>query len=213
MKYKIFFLSLIVALISACNKDTITQTDTQVGESTITYYVVLTLNGEPTMSVVKGTTFTDPGVTATSNGQPVDYTTTGTVDINTPGLYILTYTAVNKDGYSSSVSRNVVVIASAPASDVDISGSYSYVGSSNYTSTVTMVAPGVYSTDNCWSGSTIIPVIFVCLDGATISIPTQNTAYGPVFGTGTLDNTGKLVYSVSIPNFGISDSPRTWQKN
>jgi hypothetical protein len=213
MKYKIFFLSLIISLLGACNKDTITQNDNQVGESTITYYAVLTLNGQPIMSVVKGTTFTDPGVTATVNGQTIDYTTTGTVDASTSGLYVLTYSAVNKDGYSSSVSRTVVVIDSAPASDVDISGSYSYVGSSTYTSTVAMVAPGVYSTDNCWSGATIIPVIFVCLDGASITIPSQNTGFGPVYGTGTLDNTGKLVYSVSIPNFGITDSKRTWQRN
>jgi hypothetical protein len=213
MKYKIFFLSLLVALVSACNKDTITQNDHQVGESTVTYYVVLTLNGQPTMSVVKGTSFTDPGVQATENGQPVNYTTTGSVDVSTSGLYVLTYSAVNQDGYASSISRNVVVIDAPPASDVDISGSYSYVGSSTYTSTVSMVAPGVYSTDNIWSGTIIIPCIFVCLDGATITIPQQSSAYGPIFGTGTLSNTGTLVYSVSIPNFGISGSNRTWQKN
>jgi len=211
--YRIFFLSLLIALVSACNKDTITQNDHQVGESTITYYVVLTLNGDATMSVVKGTTFTDPGAQATANGQPVNYTTSGTVDASTSGIYTLTYSATNQDGYSSSVSRTVVVIDAAPTPGVDISGSYSYVGSSTYTSTVSMVAPGVYSTDNCWSGATIIPVLFVCLDGTNITIPTQNTAYGPVFGTGMLDNTGKLVYNVSIPNFGISGSARTWQKN
>ncbi|MFI5154972.1 MAG: immunoglobulin-like domain-containing protein [Chitinophagales bacterium] len=213
MKNKLLILSLWLAIFSACNKDSITANDKQVGESTVTYYVVLTLKGPDVMSVVKGTPFTDPGAEATENGVPVTYTTSGSVDVSTTGLYVLTYTSVNQDGYSSSVSRTVVVIASAPTPGVDISGTYNYVGSSSYASTVVKVAEGVYSTDNCWSGTTIIPCIFVCLDGATIDIPSQSSAYGEIFGDGTLSNTGKLVYVVSIPNFGISASSRNWQKN
>jgi hypothetical protein len=214
MKNKLALLSLLLmAVFSSCNKDSIVDNDKQVGESIVTYYVVLKLNGAAIMSVVKGSSFTDPGVEATENGVAVDYTTTGTVDINTAGLYVLTYTAVNKDGYSSSVSRTVVVIPANETPGVDISGTYNYVGSSTYTSTVVKVGEGVYSTDNCWSGATVIPCIFICLDGATIDIPSQNSAYGEIFGSGTLNSTGKLVYVVNIPLFGIVNSARNWQKN
>ena len=172
----------------------------QVGISKVTHYVVLTLKGDPIMSVVKGEPFTDPGADALENGATTTYTVSGTVDNTTTGLYTLTYTAVNKDGFSSSVSRTVVVIPAHETPGVDISGSYDYVGSSTFTATIS------------WSGGTVIPVTFICLDGVAIDVPEQTTAYGPVFGTGTLNNTGKLVYIMSIPNFAISNSTRTWQK-
>ena len=213
MKYKIILFSLLVfCAFCSCNKDTFHNTDEQVGESKVTHYVVLKLQGPGIMSVVKGDTFTDPGVDATENGATVPYTVAGSVDTGTPGLYVLTYSAVNKDGFSSSVSRTVVVIPAHEAADLDISGQYSYIGSTTYTSTVTKQAEGVYSTDNCWSGATVIPIIFVCLDGATIDIPAQATAYGELSGSGTLSPTGALTYVVSIPSQGINNSNRHWQK-
>jgi hypothetical protein len=213
MKNKIILFSLLViAAFCSCNKDTFHNTADKVGISKVTHYVVLKLKGDAIMSVVAAGSFTDPGVDATENGATAQYTTSGTVDVNTPGLYILTYSAVNKDGFSSSISRTVVVIAGHENPGVDISGSYAYVGSSTYTSTVTKVAEGVYTTDNCWSGATVIPCIFVCLDGANITMPPQPTAYGELSGTGTLNGTGHLIYVVSIPAVGINHSSRNWQK-
>ncbi|HMH32444.1 MAG TPA: immunoglobulin-like domain-containing protein [Puia sp.] len=213
MKNKIILLSfLVIAAFCSCNKDTFHNTADKVGISKVTHYVVLKLKGEGIVSVVAGGSFTDPGADATENGATAQYSTSGSVDVNTPGLYILTYSAVNKDGFSSSVSRTVVVIAGHENPGVDISGSYAYVGSSTYTSTVTKVAEGVYTTDNCWSGATVIPCIFVCLDGANITMPSQATAFGELSGTGTLDVTGHLIYVVSIPAQGINNSSRNWQK-
>ncbi len=98
MKNKLLILSLLLAIFSACNKDSITANDKQVGESTVTYYVVMTLKGPDVMSVVKGTPFTDPGAEATENGVPVTYTTSGSVDVSTPGLYVLNL-CVRKSGW------------------------------------------------------------------------------------------------------------------
>jgi len=153
MKNKIILFSvLVMAAFNSCNKDTVHNTADHVGISKVTHYVVLKLKGESIMSVVTGGSFADPGADATENGETAQYSTSGSVDVSTPGLYILTYSAVNKDGFSSSVSRTVVVIAAHEDPGVDISGSYDYVGSSTYSSTVTKVAEGVYTTDNCWSG-------------------------------------------------------------
>ena len=82
------------------------------GLTRITYYAVIELEGESTMVIDKGSTFTDPGFTATMNGEDVtdDVVVSGDVDTSTSGVYTITYSAVNADGFSSSVSRTVVVL-------------------------------------------------------------------------------------------------------
>ncbi len=212
MKYTLMLLLLGISAFLSCNKHTIRDDGVYVGESKITHYVVLTLQGESIITTVQGAPFDDPGITATEDGADVPFTTTSNVDINTAGFYSVTYSATNKDGYASSVSRTVIVLPAHETPGLDISGKYDYVGSSTYTATVEKIAEGTYSTDNCWSGATTIPCKFICVDGANIIIPDQPTPYGDLFGSGTLDASGKLVYTISIPVQGISDSKRTWQK-
>ena len=82
------------------------------GLTRITYYAAIELEGESTMVVDKGSVFVDPGFTATMNGEDVtdDVVVSGDVDTSTSGVYTITYSAVNADGFSSSVSRTVVVL-------------------------------------------------------------------------------------------------------
>ncbi len=197
---------------SSCKKDEIHNTDTKVGISDVTVYPVITMAGSPYVSIVKGTTYTEAGVTAKEGTSTIDVTTTGSVNINQPGLYVITYSATNKDGFPATVSRTVVVLSAHENPGVDLSGKYDYVAG-GYTSTVTKVAEGVYTTDNVWNAATIIPVVFISLDGLTISVPNQSTGYGPIFGTGTYNPaTKRLVYTLSLSNYGISNSNRNWQK-
>jgi len=212
-KFIPLFCSLLAVLFVACNKDEIHNTEDQVGISRVVQFAVLQMSGSEYMSVVKGSTFTDPGVKAFEGSNEIPVTITGSVNTDETGLYILTYSATNTDGFSATTTRTVVVIASNELPDVDLSGKYDYVGSSTYTSTVTKVAEGTYTTDNAWSGATVIPLVFVSLDGATISIPDQSTAYGAASGTGTYNGgTGKLVYTISIPSQGLNNINRNWQR-
>ena len=212
-KFIPLFYSLLTILFVACNKNEIHNTEDQVGISRVTHFAVLQMSGPAYMSVVQGSTFTDPGVKAYEGSTEIPVTVTGSVNTDQEGLYILTYSATNKDGYPATATRKVVVIASHEMPDVDLSGKYDYVGSSTYTSTVTKVSEGTYTTDNAWSGATIIPLLFVSLDGVTISIPNQPTAYGEAFGTGTFNTgTNRLVYTISIPVQGIDNSNRNWQR-
>jgi hypothetical protein len=168
--------------------------------------------GSPYVSIVKGDTYTEAGVTAKEGTSTINVTTTGSVNTNQPGLYVITYSATNKDGFPATVSRTVVVLSAHENPGVDLSGKYDYVAG-GYTSTVTKVAEGVYTTDNVWNAATIIPVVFISLDGLTISVPNQSTGYGPIFGTGTYNPaTKRLVYTLSLSNYGISNSNRNWQK-
>lgn len=56
-------------------------------------------------------TSSDPGYTATLKGADAtaQVKVTGSVDVNTPGIYTLTYTITNEDGFSTTDTRNVLV--------------------------------------------------------------------------------------------------------
>ncbi|HJQ34111.1 MAG TPA: PxKF domain-containing protein [Pyrinomonadaceae bacterium] len=72
---------------------------------------VITLNGPASMQVLRTSTFTDPGATATDAcAGPVPVTVTGTVDTSTAGVYTLTYNAVDPSGHAADpVTRTVTV--------------------------------------------------------------------------------------------------------
>jgi Domain of unknown function (DUF5011) len=203
----------ISVLIFSCKKQSIVDTPTQVGISKVTFYVVLTLKGPAVESIIVGQPYVDSGATAIENGKPVTYTTSGTVGAEV-GIYTLTYTAVNQDGYPSSITRNVAVIATAPDPGVDLSGTYANVGSAALTANISMVAPGVYFTDNCWGGgsSAIIPAYFFCSDGINITVPTQKfSAYGTLDGIGTF-NAGKITWNITLEDQGPFTATKNWQK-
>lgn len=77
----------------------------------VTYYPVIELQGDNPYIASVGGSYVDPGYTATLNGEDVTGTVTieSDVDMNEMGLYTVTYTAVNEDGFSASESRQVIV--------------------------------------------------------------------------------------------------------
>jgi hypothetical protein len=216
MKYLIrcTFLWMLIFLFS-CNKYTIVDTPTQVGISTVTNYVVFTLNGPEVQSLVVGTAYTDPGAKAEANGQPVQYATSGTVDINTVGFYPITYSAVNKDGYSSSITRYVAVLAEAAQPGVNLTGTYTNVGSLALTADISLVAPGVFYTTNAWGGASafVLPMYFFCTDGVNITVPTQASVGEVVDGTGTISNTGLIVWDLTLHENPPLLRTKSWQKH
>ncbi len=184
MKIKISSISIILlamfAAISCSKNDNFNYPPGKVGISTIVYFPIMTLQGDPVMSVVQGGTYTDPGATATENGNPITVTASGNVDATQVGLYIITYSATTSKGFSASAQRIVVVIPSAELPGVDLSGTYSSAGETNVT--INKVAPGVYYTPNCWGDGSlaIIPAYFVCTDGTAPFIPLQNGPAGHI---------------------------------
>lgn len=212
---KIIFgaIAILAIALSSCQKSII-DTPNQVGISKVTYYANMVLSGNQYMSVVKGSTFTDPGATATAEGKSLTVTTSGTVDTNTPGLYFITYTAVNADGFPASIKRTVAVLPSAEQAGVDISGKYANVGSFSYTANIQKLAPGFYFTNNCWGGSSaaVIGAYFFCTDGINIILPTQNTAYGGLEGAGTLSASGLITWTITLLDQGPFTATKKWQK-
>lgn len=74
----------------------------------------ITLTGEASLSIEVGQTFTDPGVVAIDivDDDAVTITVDGTVDTDTSGGYVLTYTAEDQSGNAAQITRTVSVVRS-----------------------------------------------------------------------------------------------------
>lgn len=128
--------------LASCEKD-----DETASVSFITTYPTINLNGEQWNAIMVGETFTDPGVEALEGETPIDASVAGAVDTSTPGVYVLTYTATNSDGFSTTARRYVGVI-SPEAAAIDLSGQYQRNAGALGVSTVTRIEPGLYQTNN-----------------------------------------------------------------
>ena len=72
---------------------------------------VITITGASSVTVECHTSFSDPGATAADNcDSSVPVTVPGTVDVNTPGTYTLTYHAADDSGNAATATRTVTVV-------------------------------------------------------------------------------------------------------
>jgi len=138
--------------------------------SDITFYADVQLIGERTMIITQGDTFSDPGATSVINGEQVDFTTTGTVDANTPGVYRLNYETINEDGFPASADRAVVVLSSAP-SIYDLSGNWARTNGSP--GLCVKISDRAYTYDNAGGvkGPNQLKITFYNVDDDLIYIP------------------------------------------
>jgi hypothetical protein len=193
-KFLIQTLILAGILLAACESD-----DTA-NVSFVTTYPVITLEGDPIFISPLGTPYTEPGVTATIGEEEVEVQTSGTVNTDEPGVYPVTYSATNPDGYSRFESRQVVIYD--PATDaVDLSGSY-IREATGVTVTVTKIGPSTYHiNDAAGFGDTFLDVVFVHTQGDELVIPRQ---VAPASG----------ITVETVPGSGmITDEGFQWQLN
>ncbi len=130
----------------------------------VTHYVSFDLNEGDTYLVPVGSEYVDPGYTATEGTEDVTsrVVVSGDVDASQVGIYDVTYSAANKDGFSASVIRKVLVYD--PEVTTDISGKYGITSTDGSQSlfdrysvignpvTLTQLAPGLYSISDYWGG-------------------------------------------------------------
>lgn len=107
---------------------------------------VITLNGNATLTVNAGSTYTDAGATATDETAPANPTviTSGSVNTAVPGVYVLSYNAADAAGNNAdTVTRTVTVVdATAPVITLTGASSVSVNWGSSYTDA------GATATDN-----------------------------------------------------------------
>lgn len=199
MKIKIIaFISLLFAIgvfVSCNKKDDFNYAAGTVGISKIVYFPVVAINGSKLSIIKVGSAYTDPGATATLGGTTTPYTTNGAVDPNTPGVYVVSYSASNPQGYSASDWRTVVVIGNDVAGN-DYSGTY-LRSATGVTSTWTKDSTGVYTVENAGgaasgAGLTVVAVNYA---GSQISIPQQ---VAPDYG-GTVSSSSETYNATATP--------------
>lgn len=119
MKKLIASLFVLSILFIGCERDITTE-----DISSITNYVTFDLEGGSVVSIPLGQAFVEPGYVAMEGETDVtsEVQVSGSVGDGL-GVYNLSYSATNQDGFPSSVSRTVVVFDPA-APDTDISGKY-----------------------------------------------------------------------------------------
>ena len=73
---------------------------------------VVTLTGDATINLANGSSWIDPGATATDETDgTLTVTTSGTVDTQTAGTYTITYSATDAAGNTGTATRSVIVAA------------------------------------------------------------------------------------------------------
>lgn len=135
------------------------------GYTSITYYPVFTLLGDATEIVPVGGTFTDPGVIVMEGEEDITATVEINSNVNTSkiGVYTVTYSAVNVDGFFGSVTRTVAVYDPEPTADISgtyytAEGTYRLYGDDTttpfvgYEMNLTQVAPGIYYCTDYFGG-------------------------------------------------------------
>lgn len=217
MKKILILAGLAVMAISACKKEE--EFPSQIFKVS---YPEITLRGAKFITIPVGGAFVDSGATFqdTYTGETGTLTAdTGTdavpVDRNTPGLYTITYTAANKNTYSSTVARYVAVTNYPDLAD--ISGDYERTENGN-AATVARKSRALYSlTDIGGVAGGTNPAYFAIIDTATADFGVQYTeTLGAFFEANVLHfhmrpgDTSIRFALFGVPGYGTA--VRTFQK-
>lgn len=169
MKKIFYFLVAIMAV--SCSE---TSTD---NVSKVTNYPLMTLNGERTVVLNQGDTYTELGAVSMAGTEELPVTITGTVNTSTPNVYKLTYTSVNVDGFSATLTRAIVVLSTAPSA-IDLQGTFARNGTN--LNNVTKLGDRKYICDNATGFTNGSPdnltLIFYNVDDTKIYAPYQENA-------------------------------------
>lgn len=206
---KILYLSLGIALLfSSCEKDSL-------GVSTVTTYPTVEVLGDQAMTIAVGGTYTESGCIAMEG--PEDITSrvvvTGSVDPTTPGVYTITYTVANKDGFTA-FNRRYVGVIDATAAAMDLSGVYKRNAGALGLATVKKTTyPGLYINNNpggiaiLGDFSNQINLYMFHWTATKVGAPSQTTVAGEfacVSGTYTAGSPSKYVWTCINPGYGAS---------
>jgi hypothetical protein len=172
----------------SCKKDT-------EGISKVEEHPVLTLNGESFVNLLTGVPYVEQGAVATYKGQPLDVTIVGSVNVNAPGVYFVTYSTENVTDVTI---RKEVTRAILISDEYIVAGQY--VGNYRIVSTtrtnqptIAQISPGIYRISDGNFQATPIPVEFLDLGGGRFMVyPEVQSAgqFGNYTGTVTYDPAG-----------------------
>lgn len=186
----ISFLGLVLVTFASCDlADPI--------ESEITEYAEFEVTEGQYIYWEVGTPFQDPGVIAMAGEDELEVQISGSVDTNTPGVYVINYSALNSDGFPATTSRYVAVGNKEVAESRDLSGTYA-VGT-RFNTVSQMATPGFYSNSDVLPPNGIA-VFMVDLGNGSLIVPPQSSPFGSV----TTDP------SVNADSYGLVNSENSF---
>lgn len=164
------------------------------------YKPTITVNGQATVSINVGSSYTDAGATAANkDGSSVPVTTDNQVDSSMVGTYYVNYAATNSNGTTTAKRRVDVIIGAENWTGVTWALSTTCSGTQFPLSSSPSITAGGSSTavniDNFFNlvGGTATGTI----NGGSITVPQQtvNITIGDVTfsGTGAMNNTGTQI--------------------
>ena len=163
----IIMLALMPIIYTSCKKDEVVS---KVVKAT---YPAIKVNGDKYVSLTVGQAYDDPGAVATddiSGANTSIKAESSTLDITTPGLYYMEYSAKNANGYITHVGRYIAVTDFQD--DFDLTGSYERT-SNGVVVNLTKVARGLYMTDDMGGAGLGDAGYFAVLDAETIRFGPQ----------------------------------------
>jgi Domain of unknown function (DUF5011) len=198
----IFFLPvLVLILISGCKKETTADVSKAVKVS----YPEITLNGNALVILATGTPYTDAGAKlkdditgAITTIQPTD----NPVNTTQPGLYVVTFSAKNANGFETTASRLVAV--TGVTGTTDRTGTYlrTATGINCY---ITRLAEGVYELKNPGGAGVSVDTKLIMVETAlnVYSCPAQPTTdFGYMSVVNINFNATGVTWNVINPGFG-----------
>lgn len=205
-------LLLIASLLVGCEKWYTTE-----DVSHVSYIPEFEMNGGEFISVTveDSAEFEDPGVTATSNGEPLIVYASGEVDLTEVGVYIITYYAENSDKIKNTADR-IVAVTNDDVSDNDLSGDYSGTIWDPVEAKVKKVdEKGLYESGDVMGFPGFpVPGKFVDLgNGELVLINGEGFfgRYAPSEGTYTRSTLSWTIFLLDDPYEGV-DIPVLWRK-
>ena len=190
--FKAIVLTLTVGFLSSCSEE-------RPIESDVTFFAEFEY--EPLVVIALGGTYAAE-VNAIADGESLKVSSSGAVDTNTVGVYDVTYSATNKDGFDGIVTQTIV-IHDPSIIGTDVSGAIQDVGRPERTGVISLI-PGTtsifYATDFAFGG--VFPMYFQ-MDGDTISEINQNYIFSVTSAELTYDPVTKIFSNTVLP-YGFS---------
>ncbi|HEU4597219.1 MAG TPA: HYR domain-containing protein [Pyrinomonadaceae bacterium] len=171
-----------------------TATDTQTVTVTDVTAPVITVTGANPFTVECHTSFTDPGATAADAcDASVPVSASGSVDVNTPGTYTITYTATDDSGNAAApVTRTVNVVDTTPPV-MDCPDNITINLPLNSTATSMAVTyPAATANDSCGGA---LPVTYSHASGSVFNVGTTTVT---ATATDAHGNTASCTFTVTV---------------
>ncbi|MBN2662234.1 MAG: DUF5011 domain-containing protein [Bacteroidales bacterium] len=213
MKNKItIFLSLII-LISLSSCQFYTDIDTTGDVSYVSTKPVITLLGEPIMSLQVGDNYVDAGVEAFATEDTIlnAEIVSGIVDANTEGFYVVTYKATNGFNWSTYAYRSVLVHDGTPYT-LDIAGTYR-IGFQFYSDVQKYSIDGYWEMTNVFAEEGVtLSIVFADMgDGVNYTlVPGEHITKGQYYGT-AVKSGNKLIFTMTFLGLNGSTTVKNFE--